>query len=62
MEESEKVFNTFQRLHSEDEFPGSGIGLALAKKVINRHGGRIWVETVEKEGATFYFDLESPDI
>ena len=57
MEEAEKVFDTFQRLHSQDEFPGSGIGLALANKIINRHGGKIWVETTEKEGATFYFDL-----
>ncbi|RLD07081.1 MAG: hypothetical protein DRI65_05425 [Chloroflexota bacterium] len=58
MEDTEKVFDTFQRLHSQDEFPGSGIGLALAKKIINRHGGKIWVEAAEKDGATFYFDLE----
>ena len=57
MEEAEKVFDTFQRLHSQDEFPGIGIGLALAKKIINLHGGKIWVETAEKKGATFYFDL-----
>jgi len=57
IEDTEKVFDTFQRLHSQDEFPGSGIGLALAKKIINRHGGKIWVETAEKDGATFYFDL-----
>ena len=58
MEDKEKVFNTFQRLHNQDEFPGSGIGLTLAKKIIKRHGGEIWVEAAEKEGATFYFDLE----
>ncbi len=54
----EKVFDTFQHLHSQDEFQGSGIGLAIAKKVINRHGGKIWVESADKEGATIYFDLE----
>jgi len=54
----DKVFDTFQRLHNDDEFQRSGIGLALAKKIINRHGGEIWVEAAEKEGAAFYFDLE----
>ena len=58
MVDMEKVFDTFQRLHNQDEFQGSGVGLALAKKIINRHGGEIWVETAEKKGATFYFDLE----
>jgi len=58
MEDKEKIFETFQQLHSQDQFQGSGIGLSLTKKIINRHGGEIWVEAVEKEGATFYFDLE----
>jgi len=58
MENMDKVFDTFQRLHNDDEFQRSGIGLALAKKIINRHGGEIWVEAAEKEGAAFYFDLE----
>lgn len=61
MKDKEIVFDTFQRLHNQDEFQGSGIGLALAKKVITRHGGKIWVEAIEKEGATFYFDLELSD-
>ncbi len=57
-ENMDKVFDTFQRLHNDDEFQRSGIGLAIAKKIINRHGGEIWVEAAEKEGAAFYFDLE----
>jgi light-regulated signal transduction histidine kinase (bacteriophytochrome) len=58
MEDMEKAFDTFQRLHSQDEFQGTGTGLALAKKIINRHGGEIWVEAAVDQGATFYFDLE----
>ena len=62
MEDTDKVFDAFLHLPNQDEFPGSGIGLALARKIINRHGGKIWVETAEKEGATFYFDLERSDM
>ena len=58
MKDKEKIFDTFQRSHNQDEFPGIGIGLALAKKIFKRHGGEIWVEATEKDGATFYFDLE----
>ncbi len=61
MEHKEKVFETFQRLQTQDELQGTGIGLTLSKKIINRHGGEIWVEAVENEGATFYFDLEMAD-
>jgi PAS domain S-box-containing protein len=57
MEDQEKVFETFHRLHEQEVFHGTGTGLALAKRVINKHGGRIWVEAQEKKGATFYFDL-----
>jgi len=58
MEDKEKVFDTFQRSHDQDESQGNGIGLALAKKIFKRHGGDIWAEAAQKDGATFYFDLE----
>jgi len=55
----EKIFNAFHRLHTPAEYPGTGVGLSIVQRIVERHGGEIWAVSEEGKGAVFYFSIPS---
>jgi light-regulated signal transduction histidine kinase (bacteriophytochrome) len=60
-EHHDRVFTIFQREHTRDQYPGAGVGLSIARRIVERHGGEIWLESELGEGSVFYFTLPGPE-
>ena len=56
-EDAKQIFSPFKRLHAEQDYPGSGVGLAICRRIVERHGGRIWADSQPGQGASFHFTL-----